>query len=175
MTLTQLLVDVGTVLEDAGGIVQYVLVFVFAAIPVIEVLVVVPIAIGLGLDPLLTGIVAFAGNVASVYALIRFHRRLSTWWRRRRGTDETTPGGRYTRARRLWDRYGLPGLSMSGPVLTGVHGRDRRLDGPAGRRFGIRLLTPGDRVIGSVPRERAGTAVTTPRVARARPRSRAGT
>lgn len=121
MTLTQLLVDVGTVLEDAGGIVQYVLVFVFAAIPVIEVLVVVPIAIGLGLDPLLTGIVAFAGNVASVYALIRFHRRLSTWWRRRRGTDETIPGGRYTRARRLWDRYGLPGLSMSGPVLTGVH------------------------------------------------------
>ncbi|OIB57204.1 small multi-drug export protein [Natrialba sp. SSL1] len=124
MSLTPLLVDVGTILEDATGFVQYLLVFLFAAIPVFEILVVIPIAIGLGLDPILTGIIAFAGNVLSVYALILFHGRLSAWWANWRGTDddaEPEPSDRYARARTLWDRYGLPGISFGGPVLTGVH------------------------------------------------------
>ncbi|APW99240.1 small multi-drug export protein [Halobiforma lacisalsi AJ5] len=120
MSLTPLLVDVGSSLEEATGLVRYLLVFVFAAIPVIEILVVVPIAIGLGLDPVVTGVVAFAGNVLSVYALIVFYRRVAAWLRRRRG-DRSEPSDRYARARRLWDRYGLPGLAVGGPVLAGVH------------------------------------------------------
>ncbi|ADD06542.1 uncharacterized protein Nmag_2990 [Natrialba magadii ATCC 43099] len=123
MSLTPLLVDVGTTLEDATGFVQYLLVFVFAAIPVVEILVVIPIAIGLGFDPILTGVVAFAGNILSVYALILFHGRLSTWWSNWRGrkNDESEPSDRYARARTLWDKYGLPGISFGGPILTGVH------------------------------------------------------
>ncbi|MDQ2050567.1 small multi-drug export protein [Natronolimnohabitans sp. A-GB9] len=121
MTLTQAALDVGSILEDAGGVLQYALVFVFAAIPIVEILVVVPIAIGLGLDPLVTGLVAFAGNVVSVYALIAAHQRLTTWWRRRRSDADTDSRDRYARARRLWERYGLPGLSFGAPVLTGVH------------------------------------------------------
>ncbi|TYT60519.1 small multi-drug export protein [Natrialba swarupiae] len=120
-TLTPLLVEIGATLEETGGALQYVLVFVFAAIPLIEILVVVPIAIGLGLNPIATGVVAFAGNALSVCGLVVFHRRLTEWWRARRGTNESEGGGRYARARRLWDRYGLPGLSLGGPVLTGVH------------------------------------------------------
>lgn len=120
MSLLSLLVDVGTALEEASGLVRYLLVFVFAAIPVIEILVVIPIAIGLGLDPLATGVFAFAGNVLSVYALVLFYRRVSRWLARRRD-GETELGDRYARARRLWERYGLPGLSVASPVLTGVH------------------------------------------------------
>jgi hypothetical protein len=119
MTVTPLLVDVGTALEEATGIVQYALVFLFAAIPVVEILVVVPIAIGLGLNPVLTAVVAFAGNIGSVYALILSYRRLLEWWQSRTESDE--PSDRYARARRLWDRYGLPGVSFAGPVMTGVH------------------------------------------------------
>jgi hypothetical protein len=119
MTVTPLLVDVGTALEEATGIVQYALVFLFAAIPVVEILVVVPIAIGLGLNPVLTAVVAFAGNVGSVYALILSYRRLLEWWQSR--TENDGPSDRYARARRLWDRYGLPGVSLAGPVMTGVH------------------------------------------------------
>ena len=130
MELAQLLVDAGAALEGATGLVRYALVFVFAAIPVVEVLVVVPIAIGLGLDPAATGVVAFAGNAGSVYALVYGHRRLSGWWSRRRNPDAdgADTGGtraetsdRYARARRLWDRYGLVGLAFGGPILTGVH------------------------------------------------------
>ncbi len=120
MTLTPLLVDIGTTLEETTGFLQYVLVFVFAAVPVVEVLVVVPIAIGVGLDPVVTGIVAFAGNVGSVYVLVLFYSRIADWWCEREDA-ETVSNDRYAKTRRLWDRYGLPGLSLGGPVLTGVH------------------------------------------------------
>ncbi|MFD1563177.1 small multi-drug export protein [Haloarchaeobius amylolyticus] len=121
MMLTPLLVDVAGTLAAASGPLRYALVFLFAAIPVVEILVVVPAGIGLGLDPVATGVVAFAGNVTSVYALVAFHRRLSRWLRTRRPATDQGPSDRYARARSLWDRYGLPGLAVGGPVLTGVH------------------------------------------------------
>jgi hypothetical protein len=121
-SILPLFVDVGTTLEETSGLLQYVLVFVFAAIPIVEILVVIPIAIGLGLDPVTTAIAAFAGNVASVYALLLFYRQLRNWWTGRRNEpDDDGPNERYARARRLWDRYGLPGVSFGGPILTGVH------------------------------------------------------
>lgn len=133
MTTTPLLIDVGSTLEDAGGFLQYLLVFVLAAIPVVEILVVIPVAIGVGLDPLLAGAFAFAGNIVSVYVLIGFHKQLRGWWYRRRGrkheidddsitdpADEVSKD-RYARARGLWERYGLPGIAVGGPILTGVH------------------------------------------------------
>jgi uncharacterized SAM-binding protein YcdF (DUF218 family) len=121
MSLLPLFIDVGTTIEEASGLLQYALVFVFAAIPIVEILVVVPIAIGLGLNPVLTAAFAFAGNVGSVYALILTYRRLLEWWAARRGDDGAESGDRYARARQLWDRYGLPGVSLGGPILTGVH------------------------------------------------------
>ncbi|WP_137289184.1 small multi-drug export protein [Natronorubrum halophilum] len=121
MSLEPLFVDVGTTLENTGGFLQYVLVFVFAAIPLLEILVVIPVGIGLGLDPVATGALAFAGNVASVYVLIYFHRRISNWRRDRRSADETDSSNRFERARGLWERYGLPGIAIGGPILTGVH------------------------------------------------------
>lgn len=116
-----LLGDVGASLEEASGLLRYALVFLFAAIPVVEILVVVPIAIGLGLNPIVTAVVAFAGNVGSVYALILCYRRLFAWWRNYRSRSGDDPSDRYVRARRLWDRYGLPGTALGGPVLAGVH------------------------------------------------------
>ncbi len=116
--------DVGERLAEAGGLVQYALVVLFAAIPVVEILVVIPIAIGLGLDPVVTGVAAFGGNVGSVYALVWSQGRLATWWREWRDSGEQTDdleSGRSARARRIWDRYGLPGLSIAAPILTGVH------------------------------------------------------
>jgi len=119
-----LLVDVGTAIADAGGVIQYGLVFLFAALPWIEILVVIPVAIGVGLNPVVTGVVAFAGNVASVYVLLLSYRRIARW-RKRRGSklevNKNTTKRRHKWARSVWDRYGLPGLSLAAPVLTGVH------------------------------------------------------
>lgn len=118
------LVDVSTAISDASGVIQYGLVFLFAAFPWVEILVVVPVAIGVGLSPVSTGIVAFAGNAGSVYVLLIFHRRIARWRKRRRSepeADDGTTSRRREWARRVWDSYGLPGLSLAAPVLTGVH------------------------------------------------------
>ncbi|ELY89485.1 hypothetical protein C483_13193 [Natrialba hulunbeirensis JCM 10989] len=141
--------DVGTTLEESTGIVRYLLVFVFAMVPAVEPFIVIPVAIGLGLDPLATGIAAFAGSVTAVSLIVVFQHRLRQWWARRRAHDgdgtagleyeaerdaassvesgepehnqHTESTGRYGRARRIWDRYGLPGLAVAGPILAGIH------------------------------------------------------
>ena len=102
-----LLVDIGATIADAGGVIQYGLVFLFAALPWVEILVVIPVAIGVGLNPIATGVIAFAGNVGSVYVLLLFHRRIARW-RKRRGpkpeADENTTKRRHKWARSVWDR-----------------------------------------------------------------------
>ncbi|OIB57830.1 small multi-drug export protein [Natrialba sp. SSL1] len=145
--------DVGTALEESAGIARYLLVFVFAMVPAVEPFIVIPAAIGLGLDPFATGIAAFAGSVTAVSLVVVFQYRLQRWWARRQAQgDDSAPGleydaecdavsrvesgvdsgepehsqrseptGRYGRARRIWDRYGLPGLAVAGPILAGIH------------------------------------------------------
>ena len=121
MTLAPALVDVGHTLEEATGVGRYLLVFVLAMVPAIEPFVVIPVAIGLGFDPVATGVAAFAGSVTAVGSITVAHERLSAWWARRRGGDELDSSDRYGRARRLWKRYGLVGLSFAGPILAGIH------------------------------------------------------
>ncbi len=116
--LVPFVLDIEAALDDSTGFIQYALVFLFAAIPVVEILVVVPIAIGLGLNPVITGVVAFAGNAGSVVAFVLGYRWITRLWRSDRDKSES---GRYQRARRLWDRYGVAGVSFAGPILTGVH------------------------------------------------------
>jgi hypothetical protein len=108
-------------------LVAYVTVFVAAAIPWLEVLLVVPAGIVAGLPPVPTALVGAAGNAATLVPLVVGGDRLRTWWQDRRtrhraarsAPDET--GGRGGRARRLYTRFGLPGLALFGPLLTGVH------------------------------------------------------
>jgi hypothetical protein len=110
--------DVAVDLIGGTGVLGYALVFLLAATPWLEILVVIPIAVGLGLDPVGVAVLAFLGNVLPIYGIVVGYDRVRTWLERRRGSDES---GRHGRARRLWDRYGLPGLALASPILTGVH------------------------------------------------------
>jgi Ca2+/H+ antiporter, TMEM165/GDT1 family len=115
--------------------VAYLTVLVAAAIPWLEVLLVVPAGIVAGLPAVPTAAVAAVGNVATLVPLVLGGDRLRGWWRRRRCTRraEDVTGGdppagdvpasstRSGRATRLFERYGLPGLAALGPLLTGVH------------------------------------------------------
>ncbi|WP_255167061.1 small multi-drug export protein [Natrononativus amylolyticus] len=107
-------------IDAASGPWQYLLVFALAATPLLEILIVIPIGVGLGLDPVLVGIVAFAGNVAPIYGIVLGYERLSAWLESRRESDGE-PSKRRKRAQRIWNAYGLPGLALAAPVLTGVH------------------------------------------------------
>lgn len=148
------IVDVGTLLEGTSGFLAYPLVFLLAMVPLIEPFVVIPVAIGLGFDPVLTGIAAFAGSVTVVLAIVLTHHRLRRWWTDRSaasgraasangpaedggrddsagdgdrddsaGDDAAEAGsnGRYDRAKRVGERYGLVGLALAGPPLAGLH------------------------------------------------------
>jgi hypothetical protein len=144
----------------------YLTVFVAAAIPWLEVLLVVPAGIVAGLPPVPTALVGAAGNATTLVPLVVGGDRLRAWWQARRtrrraarnepdppagpptGPADADPGaaaartdddadartdartddgaddgaaGRGGRARRLYTRYGLPGLALLGPLLTGVH------------------------------------------------------
>jgi Ca2+/H+ antiporter, TMEM165/GDT1 family len=100
----------------------YLAVLVSAATPWLEVLLVVPAGVLAGLPWLPTVLVATVGNVATLVPVVLAADRLETWWRRRRGKDGADQAaGRQGRARRLLDRYGVPGLAALGPLLTGAH------------------------------------------------------
>lgn len=103
------------------GVLGYVAVAVAAATPWLEVLVVVPPAILLDLHPGWVGLTAFVGNYLPVVAIVAGWGALADRWARRRGRAPATGAGRGERGRRILARYGLPGLALLGPLVTGIH------------------------------------------------------
>lgn len=110
----------------------YLTVFVAAAIPWLEVLLVVPAGIVAGLPLVPTIVVAAVGNVLTVIPVVYAGDRLRGVVLRRRADaaersgpdadpDASTTSGRSGRARRILVRYGVPGLAVIGPLLTGAH------------------------------------------------------
>lgn len=105
----------------------YLTVFVMAATPWVEILVVIPFGIGVGLNPVAVGLFSFAGNSLPIYLIVVGFERLNAWWARRRGHflvnpgDESWQSGRRARAMNILRRYGVPGLALSGPILIGAH------------------------------------------------------
>ncbi len=90
------------------------LVVVLAATPWIELVVVIPAGTAMGLPMLPVTATAFLGNALPVLAIAALFR----WWERRRGPVQCRWG---PRASRIWRRYGLPGLALLAPVVTGIH------------------------------------------------------
>ncbi|QZA89825.1 small multi-drug export protein [Salinarchaeum sp. IM2453] len=111
------------ILQDYDGGVQYLLVAILAAIPWIEIALVIPAGIALGINPTAVAIFAFLGNVLSVYIVILFCSQVkSLWGSQSSDTDGSSePSKRRQWANRLWDHYGLPGLALASVILTGVH------------------------------------------------------
>jgi Ca2+/H+ antiporter, TMEM165/GDT1 family len=165
---------------EPGSIWGYVLVFLAAATPMVEVLIVIPAAILAGMAPLPVALLALAGNLATVALVVvagdRGIAALRRWRAGRRAGPGDTPGaspgacgqaaradgepgdsaaevapahgegrtagaraatrpvgdpasargrdgsaGRSGRAARLAQRWGVPGLALLGPGLTGSH------------------------------------------------------
>lgn len=119
--------------------VSYLLVFILAAIPLVELIAVVPLAIIGGLSPVPVAILGFLGNTLTVMLLIIFVDRVKGWVRARKqkriGVSEQVgeefqnneevimeqDSKKEKRARVLFEKYGLPGLTILGPFLVGSH------------------------------------------------------
>ncbi len=106
-------------LTDADGLGRYGLIFLLAAVPLLEILVVIPLGVSLGSQPVAVAVAAFLGNVLPIYGIIAAHERVETFLEERR--DGSEPSKRRQRAKQLWNKYGLPGLAAASPISTGVH------------------------------------------------------
>ncbi|KAB8134750.1 small multi-drug export protein [Gracilibacillus oryzae] len=95
----------------------YVLVFILAAIPLFEAVYITPIAIVAGLSAIPVFVLAVLGNLLTVYPIIFFIEKIREW-RKKRGKGD---GKRSVRAKEVWNKYGLPGLSLFGPFIIGSH------------------------------------------------------
>jgi Ca2+/H+ antiporter, TMEM165/GDT1 family len=103
---------------------QYVMVFLAAAVPVLEVLVVIPGSVAAGLHPVPVGVLAFAGNASTLVLVVLAGDRLAGWISRRRRADADGSGRderRRARVRRIATRWGLPGVAVLGPLTVGSH------------------------------------------------------
>ncbi|TVP81836.1 MAG: small multidrug efflux protein - like protein [Alkalicoccus sp.] len=107
---------------------QYTIIFIMAATPWLEILIVIPLGIGMGLDPFLVALLSFTGNFLPVLFIIyalhifqrtRTYRKWKVFWKRKRRHKKRK--SRSEKAQHLFHRYGLPGLAVLGPALTGIH------------------------------------------------------
>lgn len=99
-------------------LVAYLTIFFAAATPWLEVLFVVPAGLLAGLGTVPTVVIAAAGNIVTLVPVVLLGERLRARLDRRRARRH---GGGQRRARRVLERYGLPGLAALGPLITGAH------------------------------------------------------
>lgn len=100
---------------------EYFLVFLGAAIPWLEIALVIPLGIVWGLSPFWVMVLAFVGNMVTVLGLILGFDRFQVWYNKRQEAKGKTVSKKNERAKRIWNKYGLPGLAMLGPILIGTH------------------------------------------------------
>lgn len=103
-----------------GSLWEYIVVFILAGVPWIEIAAVIPIAIIRGLQPVLVVILGFAGNLLTTILVIYLFEPIKNYLFKKRGEPKES-GKREARAKRIWNKYGLPGLALLGPVLIGIH------------------------------------------------------
>lgn len=100
-------------------LISYIIIFILAAIPFFEVMVIIPFAIVGGLPVVPVMIVAFLGNLLTLGLLIVFIEKIKSWRRKKKGDEAGSK--RHKRAKGIWDKYGLPGLAFVGPFFIGTH------------------------------------------------------
>lgn len=96
----------------------------------------IPTGLALGLPPLAVGIAAAAGAILGVLivTLLGDRMRARLLGRQSRAGD----GSREGRIRRIWVRYGIAGLGLLAPLVTG---------GPLGAALGIAFGAPARRLL----------------------------
>jgi hypothetical protein len=100
---------------------QYILIFILAAIPWVELLLVISGGLAMGLEPFFVAVLAFAGNAIPVFLIVYGYKYWQGWRQSKVKPGQNGMNRRKKRALVIWNRYGLPGLALLGPLLTGIH------------------------------------------------------
>lgn len=100
----------------------------------------VPLGMALGLDPITAGITSLLGGLSAGFFIIALGGRLRTWivdkFVKHKEGEEVK--GRERWIYRMWERFGVTGLGIMAPLLTGV---------PLGAAIGIALGAPPKKLL----------------------------
>jgi uncharacterized membrane protein len=107
--------------QDANIYIQYVVLFLFAAAPWMDVSIIVPLGIVWGLPPIGVSIVAFSGNFLLILLLGIFFKKIDRWRKNRKQKKGIqNPTKKERRSREIWEKYGIPGLALVAPIFVGT-------------------------------------------------------
>jgi len=102
--------------------IAYLVVFLLAATPFFEVVGVIPIGVAAGLSALPVTLIAFSGNILTIWLVILMMDRVkASLEKRNEKKGKAASEKRGKRASSIWKRYGLPGLALVSPFLIGSH------------------------------------------------------
>lgn len=82
----------------------------------VELWVAIPVGTALNLPPWLNGLASASGSITAAVTVVFFGGRLRDWLLKNRQTKEAKRGKIYE----IWDRYGVIGLGILSPLLTGA-------------------------------------------------------
>jgi membrane protein YqaA with SNARE-associated domain len=102
----------------------------------IELWAAIPAGFALNLHPVTIGITAAIGAMLGGVLVMLLGERVRTWLMRRH--DRIGEQGQKTRLQRIWHRYGVIGLGLLAPLLTGA---------PLGVVLGLTLGAPSGRLL----------------------------
>ena len=103
---------------------------------IIELLAAISAGLALGLHLLLTGIASAMGSIVALVLVVFLGDRIKNWVINRRGGKKIKEEN--SRIYRVWNKYGVIGLGMLSPLLTGA---------PLGAAIGISLGVSPSRLI----------------------------
>ena len=107
--------------QNADAFLQYIVLFLLAFAPWMDVSIVVPLGVLWGLNPVAVGLTAFFGNLILILLLGLFFKQIDRWRKvrkQKKGID--SPSKKENRSRRIWERYGIPGLALLAPIVVGT-------------------------------------------------------
>lgn len=110
-------------LQESNPVLQFIGVMIVAMIPFIEGYVAVPLGIAIGFPAWMTITAAIVGNWISVMVVILASDRFKQWLQRRKTSErqQEKQNKRLERGQKLFQKYGVPGVSLLGPLLIGDH------------------------------------------------------
>jgi membrane protein YqaA with SNARE-associated domain len=98
------------------------------ALGALELWVAIPAGFASGLEPVLVGIGAATGDILGTFMIIVIGERIRNWLISRRHKQKEE--NKLSLIQRIWQRYGVIGLGLLSPLLTGA---------PLGAALGISL------------------------------------
>ena len=87
------------------------------ALSLVELWAAVPAGLALGLPPILVWLATVAGALLCIVVVVLAGERLRAWLVSRLGRGRAREGGRL---RRIWERYGVIGWGLLGPLVLGA-------------------------------------------------------